>query len=60
MIDSFWPDGEAVYYDEVSVCTRHNRFLPCRPCGRIEDGGRWDSTHPDDIEIVREHMRKNE
>jgi hypothetical protein len=43
----------------VWVCTRHKRFLPCRPCFYDEvpeAGGRWDSCDPQDVEIVRKHQ----
>jgi hypothetical protein len=65
--EPYWRDMFGIEYTReeleaastVWVCTRHKRFLPCRPCLYSEvpeAAGRWDSCDPQDVEIVRKYQ----
>lgn len=42
--------------DEIWVCVTHRRFLPCRPCRRIDIGSHW-SCNPQEVERVRQYRQ---
>lgn len=43
------------YNQEVLVCTKHLRHIPCRPC--LANDTDYYSSHPDDIDMVNKYQR---